>query len=166
MYRDMAAVCPGAVNPVLLRAPLRPPRHYVTTRLTPTGNHGKSNDYLNLSTVDTRTGTPMILYGIPTCDTCKKALKSLERAGKDVTFRDIRANPLSQPEVDRIVQEFGSKAVNQQSTTYRSFNDFLKASDPEAQIMAQPTVMKRPVIQDGDLWYLGWDSATEAALTD
>jgi hypothetical protein len=31
--------------------------------------------------------------------------------------------------------------------------------------MAQPTVMKRPVIQDGDRWYLGWDSATEAALT-
>jgi arsenate reductase (glutaredoxin) len=26
--------------------------------------------------------------------------------------------------------------VNQQSTTYRSFNDFLKASDPEAQIAA------------------------------
>jgi arsenate reductase (glutaredoxin) len=107
----------------------------------------------------------MILYGIPTCDTCKKALKALERAGKDVTFRDIRATPLTQGEVDRIVQEFGSKAVNQQSTTYRSFNDFLKASDPEAQIMAQPTVMKRPVIQDGDRWFLGWDSATEAALT-
>lgn len=107
----------------------------------------------------------MILYGIPTCDSCKKALKSLERAGKEVTFRDVRATPLTQAEVDRIVHEFGSKAVNRQSTTYRSFNDFLKASDPEAQIMAEPTVMKRPVIQDGDRWYLGWDSATEAALT-
>jgi arsenate reductase (glutaredoxin) len=107
----------------------------------------------------------MILYGIPTCDTCKKALKALQTAGKEVIFRDIRAEPLTQPEVDRIVQEFGSKAVNQQSTTYRSFNDFLKASDPEAQIMSQSTVMKRPVIQDGDRWYLGWDSATEAALT-
>jgi arsenate reductase (glutaredoxin) len=107
----------------------------------------------------------MILYGISTCDTCKKALKTLERAGKEVTFRDIRANPMTQAEVDRIVQEFGDLAVNKQSTTYRSFNDFLKVSDPEAQIMAQPTVMKRPVIQDGDRWFLGWDSATEAALT-
>ncbi len=107
----------------------------------------------------------MILYGLPTCDTCKKALKALQQAGKDVTFRDIRATPLTQGEVDRIVQEFGDRAVNRQSTTYRSFNDFLKASDPEAQIMAQPTVMKRPVIQDGDRWFLGWDSATEAALT-
>ncbi len=116
-----------------------------------------------MSTVDRKAS--MILYGIPTCDSCKKALKALQAAGKDVTFRDIRATPLTQAEVERIVQEFGDRAVNRQSTTYRSFNDFLKASDPEAQIMAQPTVMKRPVIQDGDRWYLGWDSATEAALT-
>ncbi len=107
----------------------------------------------------------MILYGISTCDTCKKALKQLQAAGKSVTFRDVRANPLSPAEIDAIVTEFGSRAVNTQSTTYRGFNDFLKASDPEAQITAQPAVMKRPVIQDGDRWYLGWDSATEAALT-
>jgi arsenate reductase-like glutaredoxin family protein len=106
----------------------------------------------------------MILYGIPTCDTCKRALKTLQAAGKDVTFRDIRAAPLSAAEVEQILREFGSRVVNQQSTTYRGFNDFLKASDPEAQIAAHPTVMKRPVIQDGDRWYLGWDSATEAAL--
>ncbi len=109
-------------------------------------------------------GRSMILYGISTCDTCKKALKELERAGKDVTFRDIRAEPLDRAEIDRIVQEFGSRAVNTQSTTYRSFNDFLKASEPEVQIAAQPTVMKRPVIQDEDRWYLGWDSATAETL--
>lgn len=109
-------------------------------------------------------GRGMILYGISTCDTCKKALKVLQAAGKSVAFRDIRANPLTAREIDAIVTEFGSRAVNTQSTTYRAFNNFLKASDPEAQIAAQPAVMKRPVIQDGDRWYLGWDSATEAAL--
>lgn len=107
----------------------------------------------------------MILYGIPTCDTCKKALKTLQNAGREVTFRDVRADPLSEAEIDVIVTEFGERAVNRQSTSYRAFSDFLKASDPEAQIKAQPTVMKRPVIQDGDRWYLGWDEATEAALT-
>jgi arsenate reductase-like glutaredoxin family protein len=106
----------------------------------------------------------MILYGIPTCDTCKRALKTLEAAGKPVTFRDIRANPLTDAEIEAIVHEFGSRAVNQQSTTFRGFSDFLKASEPQAQIKAQPTVMKRPVIQ-ADRWYLGWDAATEAALT-
>ena len=107
----------------------------------------------------------MILYGIPTCDTCKRALKTLQAAGRQVSFRDVRATPLTPAEIDAIVQEFGSRVINTQSTTYRGFNDFLKASDPEAQIAAQPTVMKRPVIQDGDRWFLGWDSATEAALT-
>lgn len=107
----------------------------------------------------------MILYGIPTCDTCRRALKTLQAAGKQVTFRDVRAQPLSPAEIEAITHEFGDLAVNRQSTTYRAFNDFLKASDPEAQIAAQPTVLKRPIIQTGTTWYLGWDSATEAALT-
>ena len=106
----------------------------------------------------------MILYGISTCDTCKRAVKELQAAGRDVSFRDIRATPLSMAEIEAIIHEFGDLAVNQQSTTYRAFNDFLKASEPEAQIAAQPTVMKRPVIQDGGRWYLGWDSATQEAL--
>jgi arsenate reductase (glutaredoxin) len=107
----------------------------------------------------------MILYGIATCDSCKRALKTLRAAGREVAFRDIRAEPLSVAEIEAIVHEFGSRAVNQQSTTYRGFGDFLKASDPETQIQREPTVMKRPVIRDGNSWYLGWDSATEAALT-
>jgi arsenate reductase (glutaredoxin) len=106
----------------------------------------------------------MILYGISTCDTCKKALKALAAAERDVTFRDIRAEPLSEAEIDKIVYEFGDRAVNKQSTTYRGFNDFLKASEPEAQIAAQPAVMKRPVIEAEGKWYLGWDDAVQAAL--
>ena len=108
----------------------------------------------------------MILYGISTCDTCKKALKTLQAAGKDVDLPRHPGHPVDRrPRSTQSCTEFGDRAVNKQSTTYRGFNDFLKASDPEAQIAAQPTVMKRPVIQDGTRWYLGWDSATEAALT-
>ena len=106
----------------------------------------------------------MILYGISTCDTCKKALKSITAAGHDVTFRDIRANPLSTQEIDTIVTEFGDRAINKQSTTYRAFSDFLRLSEPEAQIAAQPAVMKRPVINDGAKWHLGWDDAVQAAV--
>lgn len=107
----------------------------------------------------------MILYGISTCDTCKRALKTLAAAGRDVTFRDIRSQPLTEDEIAGIVHEFGDRAINKQSTTYRAFGDFLKASDPEAQIAAQPTVMKRPVIRDDARWFIGWDEATETALT-
>ena len=106
----------------------------------------------------------MIVYGISTCDSTKKAIKALEQAGHSLTFRDIRANPLSTAEIDRIVTEFGDRAVHTQSTTYRSFGDFLRASDPEAQIAAQPTVMKRPVIEQDGKWYLGWDDDVQSAL--
>ena len=107
----------------------------------------------------------MILYGLSTCDTTKKALKALQKAGKDVVFRDVRAQPLTSAEIDAIITEFGDRAVNKQSTTYRGFSDFLRESDADAQIAAQPTVMKRPIIQDGATWYLGWDEAIEAKVT-
>ena len=106
----------------------------------------------------------MILYGISTCDTCKKALKALAAAGHDVTFRDVRAQPLSEGEIAEIVTEFGDRVINKQSTTYRAFNDFLKASEAEVQIASQPTVMKRPVIRNGADWHLGWDAETQSAL--
>jgi arsenate reductase-like glutaredoxin family protein len=107
----------------------------------------------------------MILYGLSTCDTCKTALRALERAGHSVTFRDVRKDPMSAAEIAEIVGAFGDRAVNRQSTTYRSFSDFLRESDTEAQIAAQPTAMKRPVINHDGHWYLGWDSAVQAVLT-
>lgn len=106
----------------------------------------------------------MIVYGIPTCDTTKKALKALQQAGKPVTFRDVRAEPLSDAEIEAIVREFGDRVINKASTTYRGFSDFLRHSDAESQIAAQPTVMKRPIIQDGAVWHLGWDDAVQDAV--
>lgn len=106
----------------------------------------------------------MILYGIPTCDTCKKAMKALEAAGHAVTFRDVRRAPLSEAEIARLVAEFGDRLINKQSTTYRGFSDFLRESEADAQIAAQPTVMKRPVIEADGKLYLGWDDAVQAAL--
>lgn len=107
----------------------------------------------------------MILYGISTCDTCKKAIKTLEAAGQSVSFRDVRKEPLTEAEIDTIVGEFGDRIINKTSTTYRGASDFFKASDADAQIGSQPTVMKRPVIEADGKWYLGWDQATIDALT-
>lgn len=108
----------------------------------------------------------MIVYGIPTCDTCRKTIKALTAAGREVTLRDVRQQPLSEAEIAELVTEFGARIINKTSPSYRGLSDWLKASEPEAQIAAQPTVMKRPVIRDeaGKLW-LGWDADTEAALT-
>ncbi len=104
----------------------------------------------------------MILYGISTCDTCKKALKALTAAGHEVTFRDVRADPLTEAEIAEFVTEFGDSIINRQSTTWRGLSDWLRASEAEAQLAAQPTLMKRPVIRGDDGLTLGWDAAVQA----
>lgn len=106
----------------------------------------------------------MIIYGLNTCTTCQKARKALETDGKDVTFRDIRADPLSEAELAELIAEFGDRLVDRTSNDYRGLNDWLKNSEAEAQISAKPKLMARPVIRDGDTLYLGWDDAVQQAL--
>tara|TARA_R110002096_G_scaffold51912_4_gene135423 strand:- start:6576 stop:6899 length:324 start_codon:yes stop_codon:yes gene_type:complete len=104
----------------------------------------------------------MILYGISTCDTCKKALKALAAAGHDPQFRDVRAAPLSEVEIAEFTREFGDAIINRQSTTWRGASDWLKASEPEQQLAQQPTLMKRPVIRSEQGLTLGWDEAVQS----
>ena len=104
----------------------------------------------------------MILYGIPTCDTCKKALKALEAAGHSPAFRDVRGEPLSEAEIAEFVGEFGDEIINKKSTTWRGATDWLKASDAAEQLRQQPTLMKRPVTRSDKGLTLGWDSAVQA----
>jgi arsenate reductase-like glutaredoxin family protein len=106
----------------------------------------------------------MILYGISTCDTCKAALKAIQAAGHEVEFRDVRADPMSADEIGELVTTFGDAVVNRSSTTWRGLSDWLKASDAEDQLAAQPTLMKRPVIRKGDALYLGWDTRVQAVV--
>lgn len=106
----------------------------------------------------------MIIYGLNTCATCQKARKALEAAGRDVSFRDIRADPLSELELAALITEFGDRLVDRSSNDYRGLNEWLKNSDADAQIAAQPKVMARPVIRDGDTFYLGWDESIQSAL--
>ncbi len=108
--------------------------------------------------------TALTLYGIPTCDTCKKAIKAPENAGKTVTFRDVRADPLSDQEWADLIAEFGTNLVNTRSTTYRGLSDWMKHSEADAQLTQHPTLMKRPVIRHDDILYLGWDEVTQSAL--
>ncbi|WOI58264.1 arsenate reductase family protein [Palleronia sp. LCG004] len=106
----------------------------------------------------------MVIYGLRTCPVCRKAVAALESKGVDVVFRDIRAEPLSEAELSELIDEFGDRLVDRTSNDYRALNDWLKHSEAEAQISAQPKVMTRPVIRDGDALYLGWDDEVRKAL--
>lgn len=104
----------------------------------------------------------MILYGISTCDTCKKARISLKAAGYDVNFRDVRGEPLSEEEWTFLLNEFGSALINQKSTTYRGLSMWLRESEADVQLVAHPTLMKRPILQDGDKLTMGWKDDVQA----
>ncbi len=100
------------------------------------------------------------LYGIKTCDTCRKALKALPEAA----FRDIRAEPLSAAERAEFIGAFGDALINRSSTTWRGLSEAERAQSPEALLAAHPTLMKRPVIRAGDALHLGWKANVQTAL--
>ena len=107
----------------------------------------------------------LTLYGLKNCDTCKKARKALEAAGKAVTFVDIRAEADLATKVPGWLAAVGpDKLVNRSSTTWRSLSDADKASDPQALLIAHPTLVKRPVIETGDAVHVGWKADVQAAL--
>jgi arsenate reductase (glutaredoxin) len=106
----------------------------------------------------------MMIYGLNTCANSQKARKALEAASKDVSFRDVRADPLSEAELAVLIAEFGDRLVDRKSNDWRGLSDWLKHSEAEDQLAAKPKLMARPVIRDGDTYYLGWDEAVQKAL--
>ncbi len=105
------------------------------------------------------------LFGIPTCDTCRKARRALEGAGHTVTFRDVRAEPLTAQDWAEMVAALGAGVVNRRAPSFRALDPAVQAADPVDLLVAAPVVMKRPVIRAGDAWHLGWGPQVQAALT-
>ncbi len=106
------------------------------------------------------------LYGLKNCSTCKVAIRELERAGKDVTFVDVREIQLDSDVLNRFLQEFGDALVNRRSTTWRSLTDLQRHWSPEDLIARCPSLMKRPVIVDGETVTLGWNAAARGRHLD
>ena len=107
----------------------------------------------------------LTLYGLKNCDTCKKALKALEAAGKAVTFVDIRAEADLAALLPGWLDSAGpDRLINRRSTTWRTLSEAERAGDPLALLSAHPTLIKRPVIVADDAIFVGWAKDTQAAL--
>ncbi|MCI2394101.1 ArsC/Spx/MgsR family protein [Aliiroseovarius sediminis] len=102
----------------------------------------------------------MRVWGLKTCDTCRKAVKALKGAGFDPDYIDVRADGADPADLARFHAAFGEALVNKRSTTWRGLSDAERAGDPLALLAQRPTLMKRPVIEDGEQLTLGWDAAT------
>ena len=108
---------------------------------------------------------PYILYGLKNCDTSKKALKALDAAGKPTAFVDIRADTDLATKVPLWLEAVGPDLLlNTRSTTWRGLSEAERTSDPATLLIANPTLIKRPVIEAGDKVYVSWSNAVQSAL--
>lgn len=93
-----------------------------------------------------------ILYGIPNCDTVKKARVWLEQNGVDVAFHDYKKQGVEGAMLERWIAAHGWEAVlNRAGTTFRKLPDearqALDADKAIALMLEQPSMIKRPVLE-------------------
>ena len=111
----------------------------------------------------------MKLYGLKNCDSCKKALKALQSAeqysGQAYEFIDLRATPVAAEQLQKWLDEHGDAVlVNRKSTTWRGLDEQARQQPALALLMANPTLIKRPVIESGDNSFVGWTAEVQTAL--
>lgn len=106
--------------------------------------------------------TKLTVFGLKTCDTCKRARKELDAAGLAYAFHDVRDDGVTKAQVARWAKSAGWETMlNKASTTWRSLPDADKANLTEvkavALMAAHPTLIKRPLIERrGVDVFVGW----------
>ena len=102
----------------------------------------------------------MKLYGLKNCDSCKSALRDLTANGFEVNFIDLRANPVSIEVIDGWLAAAGDEVlVNRKSTTWRGLGPVEREMPARDLLEAHPTLIKRPVIEQGGDVHVGWTAA-------
>jgi len=93
------------------------------------------------------------LYGIPNCDTVKKARAWLTERKLTYQFHDFKKQGVPEKQIDHWLATAGwEKLLNRQGTTWRQLDDAAKAAvtdekSARALMLAQPSVVKRPVVE-------------------
>ncbi|APW37356.1 ArsC family reductase [Rhodoferax koreense] len=93
-----------------------------------------------------------ILYGIPNCDTVKKARTWLDTQHIAYQFHDFKKSGVPAEALDAWIAAVGwEKLVNRKGTTWRKLDAatqaaVVDAASAKALMLAQPSVVKRPVV--------------------
>jgi len=104
------------------------------------------------------------LYGINTCDTCRRARRWLQANDVDYRFHDLRADGLTRAQLDHWVRNTGWEALlNRRSSTWRTLPEDRRRNLDEhdaIQLMEEyPTLVKRPVLEAGDDVEIGFSES-------
>ena len=111
-----------------------------------------------------------VLYGIKACDTMKKARTWLDEHQVEYAFHDYKSVGIDRANLEKWCNEHGWQTVlNRAGTTFRKLDDAHKADLDQAKaielMLAQPSMIKRPVLDLGDKTLVGFKPDTyQAAL--
>jgi Spx/MgsR family transcriptional regulator len=107
--------------------------------------------------------TRITVYGIPNCDTVKKARTWLTEHGFEYVFHDFKKQGLPESSLNTWLKTAGwETVVNRKGTSWRKLSPEEQASVSSAAtarpyLLANPSLVKRPVIE--------WTTATETLIT-
>jgi Spx/MgsR family transcriptional regulator len=104
---------------------------------------------------------PITIYGIKNCDTMKKARAWLDKRGVEYTFHDYKAEGIDKAHLEKWAKQAGWETLlNRAGTTFRKLPDKDKDNITEkkalALMLAQPSMIKRPVLETGRKLLVGF----------
>jgi len=111
----------------------------------------------------------LTVYGIKSCDTCRKAKKYLTEHNIDFRFHDVRDDGLDIQMLERWSERIDwEKLVNRQSLTWRKIPEVDRSSMGRnkafATMIEQPTLMKRPVFEHDAYFAVGFSEQRFASF--
>jgi Spx/MgsR family transcriptional regulator len=103
----------------------------------------------------------LTVYGIKNCDSMKKAFQWLDAEAIPYTFIDFKTSPPTADLISTWLEVVGDRLVNTRGPSYRQLPDALKAEfRGQARIdaiVAKPTLIKRPLLVNGQSMTVGFD---------
>jgi arsenate reductase len=111
----------------------------------------------------------LTLYGIPNCDTVRRARRELDAAGLVHAFHDVRKHGLDSARLDRWMAAVGwERLLNRKGTTWKRLPEKqrvpIDAHRARNLMLTDPTLIRRPVIERGTEILVGWDDGVQAML--
>lgn len=115
-------------------------------------------------------GTELLtLYGIGSCDTCRRARKWLTEQSYDHDFHDLRDDGIDIQLLDRWAKRIAwQKLLNTRSLTWRKMPEVDRANMTRekalASMLEQPTLVKRPVLESSKFIAVGFSPDNYKAI--
>jgi arsenate reductase (glutaredoxin) len=111
----------------------------------------------------------IIVYGIASCDTVRRACRELTAVGLEHRFHDFRKDGLGPALLDRWIAAVGWEALlNRRGATWRRLpvetREGIDAARARSLLLEQPTLVRRPVIERAGEVLVGWDANRTARL--